>query len=398
MIDLVLAAPDLPDEPGLVAAAGGAGLQVVRRAVDAADLLAAAAADPRVALAVTAGVPRISGDLVGRVLADERAVIGLHADEADRARLLALGIRVLVPVERDAAATMLALADVLAAVPTPAEQPADTARAAAPQGSARSGRVIAVWGPAGSPGRTSTALGLAEACASRGARTCIVDADTYAPSVTLALGVLEDASGLTVACRQAENGALSQRSLLAGCHRLAGGLHVLGGIGHARRWADVREPALRQLWDLAADTFDTTIVDVGACIEHEGAVAHLPGSALLSSRRNAAATTALGAADAVLVVGRASTLGVARLLSTIAEIGDVSPGADVVVALTGEDPAQVRAATRAIDAAGLSWPVLPLVRDARRLERALRSGQGPYESAGRRERRALESLAQRLAA
>ena len=43
MIKLLLAVPELPQEQGLVAAAGDAGLHVIRRCVDGVDLLAAAA-------------------------------------------------------------------------------------------------------------------------------------------------------------------------------------------------------------------------------------------------------------------------------------------------------------------------------------------------------------------
>ncbi|HAN70940.1 MAG TPA: hypothetical protein DCQ36_05050, partial [Actinobacteria bacterium] len=57
-------------------------------------------------------------------------------------------------------------------------------------GPSGSGRLVAVWGPMGAPGRTTIAVGIAEALAERGARVCLIDADTYAPSVALALGLV----------------------------------------------------------------------------------------------------------------------------------------------------------------------------------------------------------------
>jgi hypothetical protein len=74
MISVILAAPDLSDETGLVAAATLHDLVISRRSLDAADLLAAAAADTTMAVAVSAGVPRLSGDLIGRILAKAHSI------------------------------------------------------------------------------------------------------------------------------------------------------------------------------------------------------------------------------------------------------------------------------------------------------------------------------------
>ena len=69
MTPLILAIPDLDSEPDLVASAALHGVVVARRSFDAADLLAAAAADTSMAVALSAGIPRLSGDLVGRIIA-----------------------------------------------------------------------------------------------------------------------------------------------------------------------------------------------------------------------------------------------------------------------------------------------------------------------------------------
>ena len=393
MIDLVLAVPDIDNEPQLVAAASLAGLRVVRRAVDAADLLACAAADPRIAIVVSAGVPRLSTDLLGRVLADDRAVVGLAADDRQVERLAVLGLRTVVRTQADALATMQALAARLDIGPGEAgfDSPAGPTDHAPTVDQA--GRLVAVWGPPGAPGRTTTAIGLAMALARSGQRVCLVDADTHAPSIVPALGILDELSGVSVACRQAENGMLAPGSLRACCREVAGAVAVLGGIPHAGRWADLREPALEALWRGAGAAFERVVVDVGATIESDATVAHGSGSPLLATRRNAAATTVLGVAEVVLVVARASTMGVARLLSSIGELDDVAPQAERVLALTADAAGQAREAERALRAAGLAMAVVPLVRDRMRLERALRAGQDPYQTATRRERRALDALA-----
>ena len=384
MIDLVLAASDRPDEPELVAGASAAGIRVVRRALDAADLLAAAAADPTVAVVVSPGIPRLSADLVGRIAADGRVLIGLATDETQAATLRAWGVPVVVRSEADPAATMRIVATRLAPV-APVESP--SASAVTP---VRTGACIAVWGPAGAPGRTTTAVSIAASLARQGRKVCLVDADTYAPDLTAMLGILDDISGLVVACRHAENGVLSPTSLRSVTRALDDGLVVLGGIGTAQRWAEVREGALRQVWDTATSTFDVTVVDVGGVIVDDAA--HASGSGLLASRRNAAAVTALQAADVVVAVGRASTLGVGRLLGMHGQVRELRPGVPIVHVVTGDHSHDVRAGVRALRDGGVTGSAWPLVRDRRRLERATRAAVDPYASTDRRERRAVDAV------
>ncbi|HYU59025.1 MAG TPA: AAA family ATPase [Actinomycetota bacterium] len=61
------------------------------------------------------------------------------------------------------------------------------------------GRVVAVYGPRGGAGATFLATHLAAACASRGARTCLVDCDAFFADVTSALGVAPKGSTRTIA-------------------------------------------------------------------------------------------------------------------------------------------------------------------------------------------------------
>ena len=385
MIDLVLAASDRPDEPDLVAGAPAAGIRVVRRALDAADLLAAAAADPAVAVVISPGVPRLSADLVGRIAADGRVLVGLATDDAQAATLRAWGVSVVVRADVDPAATMVVVAARL--VPSaPVESPS------ASEASVRAGVCIAVWGPAGAPGRTTTAISIAASLARQGRQVCLVDADTYAPDLTAMLGILDDISGLVVACRHAENGVLSPTSLRSVTRALDDGLVVLGGIGTAQRWAEVREGALRQVWGAATSTFDVTVVDVGGVIVEDAGPVPASGSGLLSSRRNAAAVTALQAADVVVAVGRASTLGVGRLLGMHGQVRELRPGVPIVHVVTGDHGHDVRAGVRALRDGGVTGTALPLVRDRRRLERGTRAAVDPYASTDRRERRAVDAV------
>ena len=113
MISVILAAPDLSDETGLVAAATLHDLVISRRSLDAADLLAAAAADTTMAVAVSAGVPRLSGDLIGRIIADERIVVGIAATDEDEKRLRAWNVPNIIRHRGDPVETIAAIAGIV---------------------------------------------------------------------------------------------------------------------------------------------------------------------------------------------------------------------------------------------------------------------------------------------
>ena len=75
-----------------------------------------------------------------------------------------------------------------------------------------SGRVVAVWGPTGAPGRTTIAVTLATELAALGIPTVLVDADTYGGSVA-ALSFLDEAPGIAAATRAADQGTLDLPTL-----------------------------------------------------------------------------------------------------------------------------------------------------------------------------------------
>lgn len=411
MTAIILAAPDLRCEPDLVRAAASIGLTVLRRCVDAADLLACAAADPDTAVVISAGVPRLTGDLVTRLRDRARPVIALVDLDADETRVRAWGVDAVIRVG-EARQTMERVVDILDAgrgsgpagheqMPTGVwrtglwteAQPSATAPAELP---GADGAIVAVWGAAGSPGRTTTAIGLAQACAVAGRHTLLVDADTYAPSMALLLGVVEEASGLIVACRHADNATLSPRSLRASARSLSAGLALLGGLPRADRWPDLRESALARVWQACQKSFEVTVIDVGSCIEQEP---HGSLNPVLASRRNAAAITALGQADVVVSVGRGDPLGVARLAAGYPHLLDAAGDAERLVAVVTPERAaagwgQVRDALRGV---GLADPLLRLAPAPRQQSRRARMGRLPRESRfSGQERATVEALAGRV--
>lgn len=207
-------------------------------------------------------------------------------------------------------------------------------------------RVIAVWGPAGAPGRTTIAITLAAELAARGHRVCLVDADTYGGTIAPALGLLDEAPGFAAACRLAANDALDAGEL----DRIAltyGGtaapFRVLTGIGRAHRWPELSRERVTRALEAARLWSDVVVIDTGFNLETDEEVS----SDLLAPRRNAATIAALRGADDVVVIGAADPVGLARLLRTHADLLDVVTTDRVHVVAN-----RVRASVLGVDPAG----------------------------------------------
>jgi MinD-like ATPase involved in chromosome partitioning or flagellar assembly len=196
-----------------------------------------------------------------------------------------------------------------------------------PGGFDRSGCIVAVWGPLGSPGRTTIALGLAAELARIGQRVLLVDADTFGASVAIRLGLLDEAPGLAAAARAANAGSLDDASFARVVRRVRAGLEVLTGVSRPSRWRELRPSGLEHVWDAARRRADITIVDIGFCIESDDALGIEPGA----PTRAAAALSALANADDVIAVGVPDPVSVARLVPGIAALRELAPSASLHV-------------------------------------------------------------------
>ncbi|NUL46371.1 ATPase [Cellulosimicrobium funkei] len=263
-------------------------------------------------------------------------------------------------------------------------------------------RVTAVWGPAGSPGRTTVAVNLAVELALSGRRTLLIDLDTYAASAGIHLGLLDESAGIAQACRAADQGRISPdevgRAALRA--RVAGAsLQVLTGLTRADRWPELRRAALDNVVAAAAAGWDEVVLDCGFCLEEDEELTFdIP-----APQRNAATLAGLAAADRILVVGTGDPVGLPRLIHGLDELSlhvDIVERSRVEVVVN-----QVRAdasgvapqsqITGILDRFGGSWTVggfLPW--DRRALDRALLGGQVLAEAAPKSAlRRAVARLA-----
>jgi MinD-like ATPase involved in chromosome partitioning or flagellar assembly len=378
-------------------------LQVVRRCADLADVLATAGSGrARVAL-LSADLRGLDGDALARLAACGCAVVALAApgDEWSERRLRQLGLTSVLSA--DAASAEVAAAVLTAVQEVGQVSPSRPPEEPAPSGPG-SGRVVVVWGPAGAPGRTTTAVNLAAELAALGRRCVLVDADTYAASVGQVLGLLDEAPALAAAARAADHGSLDLPALSRLAPEVVPGLRVITGLASAHRWTELRPGSLSRVLSLARSLGHWCVVDVASCMEQDEELVYDTAA----PRRNGATRTALEEADLVVAVGAADPVGLGRLVGGLHDLAEVGRKPDVVVvtrlrasAVGTRSLSPGGPARRVGDAlqryAGVDDLVL-VPDDVPALDAALLSGRTLVEAApASAARLAYQQLAQRLA-
>jgi MinD-like ATPase involved in chromosome partitioning or flagellar assembly len=393
-ISVLTAVPGAPWEADLVAQLGRAdhGLTVVRRCADIAELLSVAASGTARAALVSLDLRRLDRDTVGRLASAGVAAVGVvrPGDAAAEQQLRRLGVHRIVPA--DAGAEAVARTVVQAVADTLVTDDVSTGDPAAalplqpvlrpPPPPPGRGRVVAVWGPAGAPGRTTVSIGLADETARLGVSTLLVDADVYGGTVAQTLGLLDESAGLVVGCHAAAHGRFDVADLAGLSQRLGPTLRVLTGPVRADRWPELRPAAMLSVLDQARHLTAATIVDCGFCLEQDEELAYDTAA----PRRNGATVAVLRAADTVVCVGSADPVGLRRLVRGLDELRAAVPGVEPLVVVNRVRAAVVPAAPRReIDAALRRWagvaataylPAAPAVVDT-----AMRTGRTLAEAA-----------------
>lgn len=291
--------------------------------MDLADLLATAATGQARAALLSADLRRLDRDALTRLAVAGVVVVGLvrPGDEEAERRLRQLevinvlpsdaspetisaavvkAVVALTPLPEDLSMLRSDLSDPRATLtPAPPELPAVT------EVQAGTGRVVAVWGPTGVPGRTTVAVGLASELAALGWPTLLIDADVYGRVAVQVLGLLDESPGLAAACRLANNGALDVTSLSGLARQVNPALRVLTGIGRADRWPELRPSALEVVLSLATSMAAVTVVDLSFCLQQDEELA----DDTMALRRNGATLAVLERAETVLAVGTFDPVG-----------------------------------------------------------------------------------------
>lgn len=387
------------------------GVTVGRRCVDLADLLAAASAGLGDVALVSADLRGLDRDALAHLRAHGVAVVGASRDgqEAQERHLRQLGVErhVHTGTPREELVDVLTSTTAASAPfvtgagePLPGEDPPTapivpvTDETPEPQ----RGRVVAVWGPTGAPGRSTLAVNLASELAGLGQPVVLVDLDTYGASVAQLLSVLDEAPGIAAAARASELGTLDLASLARLAVEVAPRFRVVTGIPTPTRWTEVRSSAVEQVIDLCRSLAAFVVLDCGFGIEDDEELSY----DTTAPRRNAATLTALDAADELLLVGAADPVGLQRMVRAVQAVGQVaSPTPRPVVnrlrpGSVGPDPRR-RVAESMARFAGLE-DITFLPDDQAGVDAAVLAGQTLAEAAaGSPLRQAIAALAADLA-
>lgn len=291
------------------------GLMVLKRCVDVDDLLATAAAGQAEVAVVALDAPGLDASAIEvlRRHGVRTVVVSSHADR-EEVRLRAAGLGVGAVVD---AGDLESLVEAVCALDGADEAPAAEPGADAPPVS--DGRVVAVWGPQGAPGRTTVAVTLAAEVARRGHRAVLVDADPYGGAVAQQLGVVDEMSGLLAAARLAAGGTLAER--FPSVQRSLGpALRVVTGLPRPDRWAEVRPGALDAVLQTARAQAHV-VVDTGFSLEQDAASDFSGRPA-----RNTMTLAALDCADDVVVVGGPDPVSLARLARGLVDLRELRQG------------------------------------------------------------------------
>jgi MinD-like ATPase involved in chromosome partitioning or flagellar assembly len=317
------------ESPALAALTEHPGVVVLKRCVDVDDLLATASAGQAEVAVLGAELSGLDGTVVDQLRQyGVRAVVVAPDDDVAQARAHRIGIDAVVAADRIDELPDAVIRDpgpALSAAPTIA--PVASSTAPAPL----SGRVIAVWGPGGAPGRTTLATALAAELARRRLTTVLLDADPYGGAVAQQLGVLDEVSGLLSAARLVAGGSIDERFATVQ-RRLSDHLLVITGLPRPDRWVEVRPGALAAIVERARGEAQV-VIDTGFSLEQDPAV-----DVGVRPERNGLTVESLEAADEILLVGSADPVGLARLARAVAEAHELLPAPVVRVVVNRMRP------------------------------------------------------------
>lgn len=331
---------------------------LARRCVDVADLLAAAQSGDAVAALVSPEVQGFDADTVYRLVQ-----AGVHpvAIGTDARRCSALGIPTRLEVGE--------LGELAEHLPRPRPAAEEESRPAG------AGRIVAVWGPAGAPGRSTVALGLAAAWAELGVNTILADADPYGGAIAQMLGILDEVSGLLAASRAANNGLAAETS--DHLYGINDTLAVLTGLPRPDLWAQVRAGALELVLKQLRHDAALSVIDCGFCLEQSDSFDSG------APRRNQLTLQSLEAADDVIAVGRADPVGLTRLVRGLHDLQAAIPSADISVVINmtrptiGWSDSEIGATVERLTG---RWPVAFVPMDQSAVDSALIGGRLPGEA------------------
>lgn len=244
------------------------------------------------------------------------------------------------------------------------------------------GKMVVVWGPRGSHGRSMLVrdLGAVAAAQVKSAGSAsveptgtsegvlVVDADTHSPSLAQVYGV-EESSAIIAVARQLDQGRDGTEAL----HKVVtrpvgkcGKIELLVGLNTGERWKEISAPVADRLWTPIRTFAPLSIVDVSGGLEQR----------VERQDRYAVTRSALGAADVVLHVAAATPVGMRRLIEHVDVGVDIARQARHIAVLTGMRASAVGVGVDSqVDSVlgDLRFPFAKVSDDRRRLDAVLLS-------------------------
>ena len=275
---------------------------IVARPADEVELLAHCRTGGADVVIIGRYFPGLDAEVVAAITASGAKVLGF----GDDAHVLeAVGITAVVATDADATTMAAAIDDIRAATvvpPRPMMPPGPVSGA---------GVIITVWGTGSSPGRTLTAVNLADQASRQGRRSVVVDADTVSGMVASTLGLTEESSHLASLCRSQTDpvNRLGQHAVPHAAIRE--NFHVVTGLTRPERWPEIRASVLEAVLKRLAKVYDVVIVDVSDRIDPDDDLADP------FYDRHCATRAALEAADIVLVLAAGEPIGLQRLVKLL---------------------------------------------------------------------------------
>ena len=288
--------------------------ELVLRCLDRGEL-SAAVRGARIDVVVFVGAPAWLDSSVVVEARSAARLVGIAADPLEAEALRRLGVELADPAIR--IADMLSVVDDVPVSP-PVERDV--------------GRLVAVWGPKGAPGRSTVAVELAAEMSAAEPRTALIDADTYGGDIAQMLAVVEEIPTIVWAAQAAAEGSLDDSALTSTLRRAgAGGPVLLPGINRSELWTDMTSYGWSRLLDTFTAIFAFTVVDVGFGIEFDERFQH---------ERDRLARQTISAANAVVAVCRADPVGIKTFLWSMEKLKELRGLEDVYIVANKVGPGE----------------------------------------------------------
>ena len=189
--------------------------------------------------------------------------------------------------------------------------------------------VIACFGPAGSPGKSTLAANIATELALTGERVLLIDLDTLAPSLALVLGLVDTPAGLSACLRLSEQARLTKdeyERLTVSIQLGRQELRFMPGLSSPQRWPEVTPERLETLLANIRDYVDHVVLDLPQVTAFRPQMVHpSQGSNGSEINRDSLLTSVLTKADKLVVISGADPVAAQRFLLAQEYLAELKP-------------------------------------------------------------------------